>query len=313
MIISKFGGSSVINIDAIKNIKLLAQNKDRRVLVFSAIGKSNQTDIKVTDLLISAFLKFKECGVLDLAKVRMRFCELKKLLKIDFDIDSYMANVKHNFLTNQERDYLVSRGEDLTARMYSKYLDIEYLSSEEILFFKGEEIDFEKTRFALEKGLNNFERFVTGGFYGCAEDGKIKVMSRGGGDKSGAIFARLTRAKEYEIFTDVDGIKTINPKWAYGETINTLSYADLNFMTSLDASVVHADCGRLLKNTNCEMIVKNALDLNGDYTRIGKRLKTNKPFISFDKKSGNFFYSCDGKRRRIHHCDKNFIEFVEKR
>ena len=53
MIVSKFGGSSTTNINAIKNIKKLKeQNDDRVVFVFSAIGKNNKSDTNITDLLI---------------------------------------------------------------------------------------------------------------------------------------------------------------------------------------------------------------------------------------------------------------------
>lgn len=298
MIVSKFGGSSVIRKDAIKNIKVLAQNCDRRILVFSAIGREGADDSKLTDILISAFDDFQKDKVLDLSKAKQKFNRLKDILKVDFDVARELERVKDEFLQNKSRDFLLSVGEELTTKMYSLFLNIPYLPSETLLFFKGDEVDYVRTKFALNSALKTYRQFVTGGFYGLGERGR-KTLPRGGGDLSGGIFARLARAEKYEIFTDVEGIKTINPHFGEGELLSTLSYADLNFMTSLDATVVQKECGKLLKNSKTEIEVRSCFDLSKKGTRIAKHFKADKDFLSFDEQNGLCILSSCGKRRKI--------------
>lgn len=55
MIVCKFGGSITANATSIKNINELLENKERKILVFSAIGKNDKNDIKLTDLLIDLY------------------------------------------------------------------------------------------------------------------------------------------------------------------------------------------------------------------------------------------------------------------
>ncbi len=299
MKISKFGGSSVASARAIENIIKLAEDNNRKILVFSAIGASQKGDKKVTDLLLEAYDNFLANHNLDLSKVEEKFAGLKEMLGIKLDGKRELDEVKRKFLSALSRDYLVSRGEDLTARMFAEKLNLPYIPSETLLFFDGKEVDYNRTETAIKKQLALTERFVTGGFYGSDEKGQIKLLSRGGGDLSGAILAKVAKAKEYEIFTDVDGIYQINPILGKSSTLKTLSYADLNFMTSLDAKVVHSECGKVLKNTRTKIIVRNCFDLTAPGTEIAKGNKADKSYISFSPQTGDMFLTKLGKRRKI--------------
>lgn len=303
MKISKFGGSSVACASAIKNIINLAKDNDRQILVFSAIGATQKDDKKVTDLLIESYNEYLTSHNLDLKKVKEKFVNLKKLLGIKLNEDKEIDRIVKTFYVNLSRDFLVSRGEDLTARMFAEKLNLPYVPSETLLFFKENKIDFKRTKNAIKNQFSLTKRFVTGGFYGSDENGQIKLLSRGGGDLSGAIFAKATRAEEYEIFTDVDGIYQINPTIGISRTLKTLSYADLNFMTALDAKVVHSECGKVLKNTSTKIIVRNCFNLNAHGTMIAKGFKADKNYVSFSPITGEMFLTQLGKRRKIT-CDK---------
>ena len=115
MKISKFGGSSVACASAIKNIINLAKDNDRQILVFSAIGATQKGDKKVTDLLIESYNEYNTSHNLDLKKVKEKFVNLKKLLGIKLNEDKEIDRIVKTFYVNLSRDFLVSRGEDLTA------------------------------------------------------------------------------------------------------------------------------------------------------------------------------------------------------
>lgn len=299
MKVCKFGGSSVADLRGIKNIESLAQNQERRILVFSALGRWVKNDKKTTDLLIEAYENYISMGTLCLKTVEKKFIALKSALDIEYDIKLELEKVKESFNRLLSRDFLISRGEDITASMFAKKLSIRYIPSEQLLFMKNNGIDFEKTRKAIGCALDSLPRFITGGFYGSDENGNIKLLSRGGGDLSGAVFARVTKANEYEIFTDVDGIFQIAPNKTKSYVLKTLSYADLNFMTSLDANVVHKECGRILKNTRTKIIVRNCFDLSCEGTTIAKGLKADKKYISFQDTTNTYFLTKNGRHQKI--------------
>ena len=299
MKVSKFGGSSQASEKSIENILLLAQDEERKCLVFSAIGKSCDSDEKVTDLLVEVYEKFVSTGVFDIKKVKSKFYWLRDTLSLKVDLEGEFEDVERKFKENLSYDYLLSRGEYLTAKLMSQKLGIKFVPSEQLLFFKNNLVDYKKTEKAISEALHDYDRIITGGFYGVDEKGDIKLLSRGGGDLSGAIFARVCMASVYEIFTDVDGIYQINPKIGKSKKLEFVSYKDLIFMTGKDAKVVQKDCGKVLKNTQVKLVVRNSFNLADQGTQISKDKLTDKAFISIDEKTGKIYLSFLGKRRVV--------------
>ena len=80
------------------------------------------------------------------------------------------------------------------------------------------------------------------GFYGRTPNGKIRVMSRGGSDISGALAAAAVDADVYENWTDVSGILMADPKIvADPKPIKSITYAELRELAFMGASVLHED------------------------------------------------------------------------
>ena len=294
----KFGGSSCANVDAIKNIEKVALDKDRKVLVFSAIGKSGEEDEKVTDMLFACYQKYLKSGVLDFDKIKEKFNCLKKNLGVQIDLDSEFSQIEHALKKHNSCDYLVSRGEYLTAKMFALKLKIPYVPSENLLIFENEKVNFAFTKKNIKNAIKKCGRIVTGGFYGSDEKGDIKLLSRGGGDLSGAIFAKVLGVDTYEIFTDVDGVYPLNPKFGKTVQMKYLSYKDLIYMTNYDAKVVHNQCGKVLQKTDIMLVVRNCFDLAKKGTIVSK-IPTSGSYIVFNEKRKKFILTNSNKRRTL--------------
>ena len=265
MVVCKFGGSSVINPKAILNIKKVSENKSRKVFVFSAIGKRFKNDIKLTDLLIEFCKSNNEIKGQILDLIIQKFATLSRLLKIKFDLNI----IKEDLLKNKNRNYIISRGEYYTALFFSEYLKIIYVPAGELIVFNGKKIDYNKTQTNLLSALNKYGRIITGGFYGLNQSNKIVLMKRGGGDVSGAILAKVINADTYENYTDVCGIKPINPKIIKNsKTIKRLSYEDLNVLTKNDCSALSNEAVKILNKTEIKTLIINTFDLQGDKTVV---------------------------------------------
>ena len=269
MITCKFGGKSTTNKLAINNIKKISRYKKRKIFVFSAIGKFYEKDDKMTDLLILVDNQNIN-EIFD--KIKQKFYKLINLTNVKVNINYYLKKIKKKYLITQNKQYLISRGEYLTSLIMSKYLKIKFIPAENIMYLKNGQFDKNKISKKLKKLISKYNQIIVPGFYGI-EDNNIVVFDRGGSDISGAILCKCANFSVYENYTDVDGIKEVNPVYVkQSKTIKNISYNDALIVTSYDANVLHKDVCRILKNTTILTKVKNIFNLKGPYTQIDKNI-----------------------------------------
>lgn len=270
MITCKFGGSCTTNENNLKNIKQIINNKKRKIIVFSAIGKINNKNNKLTDYLLD-FYEEKSISNKNiiLNKIKEIFKFLKQKTKTKINVNYFLKKIKNS----KEKSYVVSRGEDFTARVMAKFLGLKYVPAEKILMMRGDSFDEEHTKRKLLMMICKYQRFCTGGFYGFdLISNKIVLLERGGGDISGALFAKLSDSKIYENFTDVDGVKMANPAVVRNsKTIRAISYEDMKIICQADGKVLHKDVCTLLGKTGVVTIVKDVSKRCGKHTKIYRR------------------------------------------
>ena len=208
--VSKFGGSSVASAEQFKKVKNIVELDDaRRFVVVSAVGKADKEDNKVTDLLYLCYAHTKYNINFDniFKMIEDKFIAIKSELNLKFDIEGELAKLKAEISKGIDEEYLVSRGEYLTALLMAEYLGYHFVDAKDLIFYNYQgEIDFEKTQTAFDAIVKEYDRLLIPGFYGSRPNGEIKIMTRGGGDVSGAIVANIANASVYENSTDVSGI-----------------------------------------------------------------------------------------------------------
>ncbi len=323
MIVCKFGGKTTTNIDAIKNIYTLKkQNNDRVVFVFSAIGKENDNDEKITDILINCAQQFKRGKDTKkyFDKIETKFQKLQKNTNVNINLQTEISKIKNNFFKNKNKNYLISRGEYLTSLIMSKYLDLPFVPAEKIIFFNKKTLNTKKTYKKLNYYLKKYKKIVIPGFYGIDQNKKIKLFSRGGGDITGAIIAKVLKFSIYENWTDIDGIKQINPKLLNtAKQIKQISYSDVFLMTSYDTKVIHKDCAKYLQDTNTLIKVNSIFDIYACPTIICNRQYKDISFIIYKKienkyivvvKTQNFAKLLQKYQKYVIHKNNNLIKLV---
>ena len=124
--VCKFGGSSLSDASQFLKVKnIVLSDPLRKVVVVSALGKRDKSDYKITDLLyiLHAHIKYN----VDIENIwnliKTRFQEVRDGLKIDFEIEKELDKLHKSLNKNISEDFLVSRGEYLTALLMSKYLN----------------------------------------------------------------------------------------------------------------------------------------------------------------------------------------------
>ncbi len=244
IIVSKFGGSSVANADCFKQIKNICDSDDnRRIIVTSAIGKSFNDDNKITDLLylFYAHVKYKVNYENVLNLIKDKYFQIKNDLGLKIDLNKEFEYIIDNL--KQGEDYVVSRGEYLTALMLSEYLGFDFIDAKDLIVFDyNGKVNYEKTYSVISNKIDGSKKVVIPGFYGSYPDGNIKLFSRGGSDITGSIIAKGINAIKYENFTDVPGFYIASPKIVNNpKLIKEITYNELRELSYMGASVIHED------------------------------------------------------------------------
>lgn len=265
--VSKFGGSSVANSQQFKKVKNIVESDDlRRIVVVSASGKQNKDDYKITDLLYlcHAHLKYNiKCDNI-FNMIESRFLDIAKDLGLKFDIKKELDLLREQLDKNIDLDYLVSRGEYLTSLLMAEYLGYQFIDAKDLIHFHYDgRVDYEKTQKCFDEVVNKYDKILVPGFYGALPNGDIKIMSRGGGDVTGAIMANVADAEVYENWTDVPGILMADPRIVKNpKGIDVITYRELRELSYMGASVLHEEAVFPVKDKDIPIHILNTNDMN---------------------------------------------------
>lgn len=102
---------------------------------------------------------------------------------------------------------------------------------------------------------------VVTGFQGLTEDGFFTTLGRGGSDTSAAILGVALEAEKIEIYTDVDGIMTADPRIVHDASlINVISYDEVFQLADQGAKVIHPNAVEIAKSGNIPLVIKNTMN-----------------------------------------------------
>jgi aspartate kinase len=229
--VQKFGGTSVADIERISKVADRVQkaheNGDRMVVVLSAMAG-------VTNNLIK------------------------------------LAGQASKTPDKRELDVLLATGEQTTAALMAMMLKSRGLKAKSFLGFQAgihtdhmsgkariREIDSQNLREALDEG----NIVVVAGFQGADEHGDITTLGRGGSDTSAVAIAASLKADVCEIFTDVDGVYTTDPRICpKARKISRISYDEMLEMAILGAKVLQIRSVEFAKKYNVPVHVRSSFN-----------------------------------------------------
>ncbi len=258
----KFGGSSVANAAQFKKVKKIIEKDDSRTfIVTSACGKSGKEDHKVTDLLYLCHAHIKYGVSYDslFTMIYDKYMGIKKALNLKIDLEKEFKLIRELMDKEVGIDYLVSRGEYLTAKCLAEYLDADFVDASDVISFNyNSEINFERSSQQLQSKIKKGRKVVIPGFYGALPNGAIKIMSRGGSDITGSIIANIVDADVYENWTDVSGLLIANPKIVDNpKRIEYITYYELRELSYMGANVLHDEAIFPVKMKNIPINIRN--------------------------------------------------------
>lgn len=260
--VAKFGGSSVAGAEQFKKVKaIIDADPSRRLVVSSAAGKRGPDDHKLTDLLYlcHAHLSYGVSCADIMHTIERRLVEIRDSLDLSYDVEKELMSLEKRMDRDMSVDELVSRGEYFTSRLLAEYLGFRFVDAADCVFFGFDgQIDRERTETAIASALEEHGRVLIPGFYGLLPTGRVKVMTRGGSDVSGALAAAAVKADVYENWTDVSGILMADPRIVKDpKPISRITYGELRELAFMGATVLHEDSVQPVKERGIALNIRN--------------------------------------------------------
>ena len=274
----KFGGSSVAGAEQFRKVKAIVEaDPARRIVVASAAGKRFDGDHKLTDLLYlcHAHLTYGVSCDEIMDSIEKRFADIRRELGIAYDVEADVRALRARLTKDMGVDELVSRGEYFTSKLLADYLGYTFVDAKDCVFFGFDgQVEREKSYAAIRRAVEEYGRIVIPGFYGMSPTGKIRVMSRGGSDITGALAAAAADADVYENWTDVSGILMADPKIVKDpRPIPRITYGELRELAFMGASVLHEESVQPVKEKGIALNIRNTNAPDAPGTMIVDRVE----------------------------------------
>lgn len=306
MKVFKFGGASVKDANAVKNVgKIIELYNDDLVIVVSAMGKTTNELERVVNSYLNKDGKAQE----NLQVVK----DFHSAILVDLfnNKDHPIFNEIHNVFVEieweieedptREYDYIydqiVSVGEILSTKIVSTYLnDVEikntWQDARDIIqtgnTHRHAKIDWELTEKLIQKDIfsqlkkENQSIVITQGFIGSSSELFTTTLGREGSDFSAGILAYCLNAESVTIWKDVPGMLNADPKW-FDDTIklNNISYHEAVELAYYGASVIHPKTIKPLHNKSIPLYIKSFVSPKNEGTVINENTQDDSLIPSF--------------------------------
>lgn len=261
MIVAKFGGTSVSSKERVVNlcniVKSQLENQPVVVVVSALSG--------ITDLLLSlAFLPKSRLGT-TIRKIRglhqalvgqlwnNQQTEQALMQFIDLQLEEVAQLTFEDSPTKESLDKLASFGEIMSSHIIAGFLKSQGIKTAQVIAtdliitnsnFGSAEFLLEPTRKKITKILSplikNGEVPVVTGFIGRTKNGEVTTLGRGGSDYTASILGFCLKASEIQIWTDVDGMFTTDPRYfKNAKSLPVVSFREASELATFGARVLH--------------------------------------------------------------------------
>lgn len=293
----KFGGTSVANFEAItRTIFIIGGRLDQKpVVVVSALSKVTDLLYRISDAAASK----------DLPQTRDLLCQLRKrhvdlteellaqsmlkeeaVARVNELCDSLegiaMAVCSLGELSDRNKAVIISTGEYLSSTIISyamnakgirtQWVDARTMMITNESYLKGEpDMDAiaAKVPGVIAQAYEGMDAVITQGFVGVTSEGRPTVLGRGGSDYSASLIGMAIDAEKIEIWTDVDGVRTADPRYVQNtKSLEQISFEEAAEMAHFGAKVLHPLTIEPAVKKNIPIYVLNSMNPSGKGTAI---------------------------------------------
>jgi bifunctional aspartokinase / homoserine dehydrogenase 1 len=288
MNVLKFGGSSVANATNINKVVDILQSKytnAKTIVVVSALGGVTDELLYTAAMAATGNLDYKE----ELKAIELRHIEtVKELIPVDkqsatLSLVKKMCNDLEDLangifllreLSPRTKDSVVSYGELLSSQIIAAKLKttldkVEWVDSRQLIKTDSTHtnaiVNFATTNDLIKNYFTNStaQLFLLPGFIASNDDGITTTLGRGGSDYTAAIVAAAVEATSFEVWTDVSGMMTADPRLVpNAKVIPSISYREAMELSHFGAKVIYPPTIQPVMKKNIPVWVKNTFAPN---------------------------------------------------
>jgi len=309
----KFGGSSVGTPDCIRSVIGIIRERQSNesaplLVVCSAFGGVTDQLIKLSQMAVEGDESYKEL----LAQIETRHLDSVRSLvgvgrqtaviaRVKFTLNE-LEDVLHGCqllreCTRRTLDFIMSFGERFSAYVLSEALNdagirAEFLDARQVIrtddYFGYARVDFDATESLLHDYLTEHPYLqVVTGFIASSPSGETTTLGRSGSDYTAAILAGALRSPSLEIWTDVDGIMTADPRLVRRAfTMPSMTYEEAMELSHFGAKVIFPSTMRPAMSHQIPIWIKNTFNPNAAGTVIRGHDTDARPIKGISSMSG---------------------------
>ena len=313
MLVLKFGGTSVANAENISKVAAIvkaAAAKDRSIVVVSALGG-------VTDLLLGAAglaaagdetykqkLETIEQRHMDAVRQLIPVANQSQLLSLVKKSCNEIEDICNGIfllgeLTARSKDRIAAYGEWLSsliiaAKLLADGIPATWKDSRELIRtnanYTSAEVDFSVTKRQIAEyfAVDTSGLYILPGFIASDKDGVTTTLGRGGSDYTAAIVAAAVKASSLEIWTDVSGMMTADPRLtSNARIIPHISYQEAMELSHFGAKVIYPPTIQPVMNSHIPVWIKNTFAPQDEGTLIESAANVNGNIVRGISSIGN--------------------------
>jgi aspartate kinase len=297
MIVVKFGGTSVGDADAIERAASIVRDRASRrpLVVVSALGGATNALLAIADQAAEGQLIAAIRGVETLRDRHLQTAErllragpelneVQAELSVTFDELAHLAEALSTLghATPRSRDAIAAKGEMMSsilvvAAFRERGIAAEHVDATEVMVTTD---DFERAEPRLDRITEAAQRTirplleegkvpVVGGYVGATDHGIVTTLGRGGSDYSASLLGAALGAEAIEIWTDVDGMLTADPRVVNGaRVIDRIRFDEASELASFGAKVLHPNTIAPAVRVGIPVYIFNSRNARGTGTEI---------------------------------------------
>jgi aspartate kinase len=276
-IVSKFGGSSVKDSEAmLRCARIVAANKERKFIVISATqNTTNQLEevVRLSKLNLKSELDFLLLEIENRHKkiaLELNFTETNKLQSLFTELRSFSNElIAAKTCSAAQMDSVYAMGERISSLLFTSALikigvESELLDARDFIITDNAYNRARPQISLIAKKMQSLlplkKVYVTQGFIGKTPEGETTTLGREGSDFSAALIGEAINASAIEIWTDVPGVATIDPRIDIrAKYLTDLSYDEATTMAQLGSKVLFSETLMPAQRKNIPVFVNSSL------------------------------------------------------
>lgn len=278
----KFGGTSMCNDGFYVILEQIKKYNNKKIFIIVSATKNTTNNLfkianreeNTFEIISKQHIDFAENLNIDKQLLNKTLQELK------FDIECFMSDFNLDVI--QQKIKIISYGEILSSVLLFEFLkmqkiNLKLLNARNFIKSKKTSVSIDSYNLNLNgafycdnKSLNfmmenNINVYLTQGYIASTQDNKYCILSRSGSDTSSALIASAMNSTHLEIWTDVDGVYSADPRYVKNSIlIKKINYNLCQEISTTGSYVLHPFCIKPCQEKNIPIHIRNTFNPNSN-------------------------------------------------